>query len=278
MVMSLKTDYPVTAVCEVLSCSRSSVYYQSQDGDEDDLKGAIDRLAGDWVTYGYRRITKMLERGGWVVNHKRVRRIMGEMGLLQKKKRVKPRTTNSQHDFARYPNRVQSLDITYPDQVWVADITYVQLARGHVYLAIIMDVFTRTIRAWQLSRNLDAQSLTINALKRALATHHPHIHHSDQGWQYACWDYINLLRDHEVQISMASVGEPRENGYAERLMRTLKEEEIDLSDYDDFADAQYRIGQFIEDVYITKRIHSSLGYLTPQEFEYHYHEQHPVVH
>jgi len=271
--MSLKATYPVTLVCEVLSCSRSSIYYQGQGGDEVTLKQAIERLAGEWVTYGYRRITRMLQREGWSVNHKRVRRLMGEMNLLQKRKRVKPRTTNSQHDFVRYPNRIQSLDITTPDQVWVADITYVQLGQEHVYLAVLMDVFTRAIRGWQLSRNLDAQSLTISALKRALKTHRPSIHHSDQGWQYACWDYVNLLLKHQVKISMAKVGEPRENGYAERLMRTLKEEEIDLSEYDDFEDAYQRIGQFIEDVYMTKRIHSSLGYLTPQEFEYHYHEQ-----
>lgn len=265
--MALRTDYPVKDLCEVLDCARSSLYYQSSDANDRDLRQAIERLATQWVTYGYRRITKMLQREGWTINHKRVRRLMGEMGLLQTRKRRKVRTTNSQHTFARYPNRVQSLDITTPDQVWVADITYVQLGRGHVYLAVIMDVFTRAIRGWQLSRNLDATSLTIAALKKALKTHCPTIHHSDQGWQYACWDYVNLLRDREVQISMASVGEPRENGYAERLIRTLKEEEIDLSYYDDFADAKRRIGQFIEDVYMTKRIHSSLGYLTPQEFE-----------
>jgi transposase InsO family protein len=265
--MELRTDFPVKDLCEVLECARSSVYYQSTQTEDRELRQAIERLATQWVTYGYRRITKMLQREGWKINHKRVRRLMSEMGLLQTRKRRKVRTTNSQHTFARYPNRVQSLDITTPDQVWVADITYVQLGRGHVYLAVIMDVFTRAIRGWQLSRNLDATSLTISALKKALKTHCPTIHHSDQGWQYACWDYVNLLRDREVQISMASVGEPRENGYAERLIRTLKEEEIDLSYYDDFADAKQRIGQFIEDVYMTKRIHSSLGYLTPQEFE-----------
>lgn len=276
--MMLRTEYPVTALCEVVGCARSSLYYQSHKADDAALKQAIERLVTQWVTYGYRRITKMLQREGWLVNHKRVRRIMGEMGLLQRKKRTKPRTTNSQHDFARYPNRVQSLDITSPDQVWVADITYVQLGRGHVYLAVLMDVHTRAIRGWHLSRQLDAQSLTIRALKAALTTHRPAIHHSDQGWQYACEAYVNLLRDHDVQISMASVGEPRENGYAERLIRTLKEEEIDLSDYEDFGDAYRRIGQFIQDVYMTKRIHSSLGYLTPQEFECRYHEQQPVVH
>lgn len=265
--MTLRTDYPVKDLCDVLDCARSSVYYQSTQAEDRELRQAIERLATQWVTYGYRRITKMLQREGWQVNHKRVCRLMGEMGLLQTRKRRKVRTTNSQHNFARYPNRVQSLDITRPDHVWVADITYVQLGRGHVYLAVIMDVFTRAIRGWQLSRNLDATSLTIAALKKALETHCPSIHHSDQGWQYACWDYVNLLRDREVLISMASVGEPRENGYAERLIRTLKEEEIDLSDYEDFADAKQRIRQFIEDVYMTKRIHSSLGYLTPQEFE-----------
>ena len=275
--MMLRSEYPVTALCEVMECARSSLYYQSQKADDAALKQAIERLATQWVTYGYRRVTKMLQREGWSVNHKRVRRVMREMGLLQRKKHTKPRTTNSQHDFARYPNRVQSLDITCPDQVWVADITYVQLGHGHVYLAVLMDVYTRAIRGWQLSRHLDAHSLTIRALKVALATHRPAIHHSDQGWQYACWDYVNLLHDHNVQISMASVGEPRENGYAERLIRTLKAEEFDLSDYDDFADAYRRIGQFIDDVYMTKRIHSSLGYLTPQEFESHYHEQQPVV-
>lgn len=276
--MTLRADYPVTELCAVLDCARSSLYYQSTKPEEAELRQAIERLATRWVTYGYRRITKMLQREGWQVNHKRVRRLMGDMGLLQTRKWRKVRTTNSQHSFARYPNRVQSLDITTPDQVWVADITYVRLGHGHVYLAVIMDVFTRAIRGWQLSHNLDAESLTISALKKALKTHCPTIHHSDQGWQYACWDYVNLLRDHEVQMSMARVGEPRENGYAERLIRTLKEEEIDLSVYEDFADARRRIDQFIEDVYMTKRIHSSLGYLTPQEFEDHHCEPQQLVH
>jgi len=271
--MMLKPDYPVQVICEVLEVARSSVYYTKAKTDETALKKAIERLAGDWVTYGYRRLTQMLHREGWMVNHKRVRRVMQEMGLLQKRVRSNPRTTNSQHSYGRYPNRVQDLVITYPDQVWVADITYVRLGQGHVYLAIIMDVYTRTIRGWQLSRNLDAQSLTVSALQRALAHHCPIIHHSDQGWQYACTDYVQLLTNNAVQISMAKVGEPRENGYAERLMRTLKEEEIDLSEYLDFTDAYHRIGYFIEAVYNIKRIHSSIGYLTPCEFEEHYHQQ-----
>lgn len=275
--MSLRETYPVTTVCAVLGCSRSSIYYQAQEAGEAALRAAIERLAAEWVTYGYRRITKMLQRQGWTVNHKRVQRLMREMGLLQKRRRYKPRTTDSQHSYGRYPNRVQALAITEPDQVWVADITYVRLGSGHVYLAVIMDVYTRALRGWQLSRNLDAQSLTVIALKRALQGHCPHIHHSDQGWQYACWDYVILLQQHHVQISMAALGKPEENGYGERVIRTLHEEEIDLSDYADFADAYQRIGQFIEDVYMTKRIHSSLGYLTPAEFEYHYQQQQPAV-
>lgn len=275
--MNLREAYPVRQICQIIGCAPSSVYYQAQVRDETALRAAIERLAGAWVTYGYRRITKMLQREGWSVNHKRVRRLMGEMGLLQRRKRPKPRTTDSDHAYPRYPNRVQSLTITHPDQVWVADITYVRLGKGHVYLAVIMDVYTRAIRGWQLSRNLDTQSLTLTALKRALQHGCPRIHHSDQGWQYACWEYVKHLRKHHIQISMASIGEPRENGYAERLIRTLKEEEIDLSEYTDFADAYQRIGQFIEDVYMKKRIHSSLGYLTPEEFEYHYHEQQPTV-
>lgn len=151
--------------------------------------------------------------------HKRVKRLVREMGLLQKRHPYTPRTTDSQHSFGRYPNRVQSLRVSEPDQVWVADITYVHLGRGYVYLAVIMDVYTRGIRGWQLSRNLDAQSLTLKALKRALQTHRPQIHHSDQGWQYACWDYVNLLHQYAVPIRMAGVAEPRENGYAEHFER-----------------------------------------------------------
>lgn len=276
--MMLRPNYPMQAICEVLEVARSSVYYTGTNADESALKEAIERLAGEWVTYGYRRITQMLQREGWTVNHKRVRRVMHEMGLLQKRTRSKPRTTNSQHSYGRYPNCIQDLAITYPDQIWVADITYVHLAQGHVYLAVIMDVYTRTIRGWQLSRNLDAQSLTLVALQRAFMHTCPTIHHSDQGWQYACTDYVQLLTDNLVQISMATVGEPRENGYAERLMRTLKEEEIDLSEYLDFTDAYQRIGHFIAAVYNIKRIHSSLGYLTPYEFEAYYHQQVQLVH
>ena len=156
--------------------------------------------------------------------------------------------------------------MTYPDQVWVADITYSALRDEFVYLAVIMDVYTRAIRGWHLSRSLDRE-LTLTALQRALGECTPGIHHSDQGVQYACWDYIELLLNRGVRISMAAVGKPEENGYAERLMRTIKEEEVDLSDYRDFHDAYQHIRRFLDGVYTRRRIHSALGYLSPTEFE-----------
>ena len=181
-------------------------------------------------------------------------------------KKRQRRTTDSQHPYPRYPNLIKELEITYPDQVWVSDITFIRLQDDFVYLAIIMDVFTRALRGWTLSRSLD-QALILMALRRALSTHVPEIHHSDQGVQYAADAYLELLGSRNVQISMAAIGKAEENGYAERVIRTIQEEEVDLSEYVDFADAVQQIGHFIEDVYMTKRIHSSLGYLTPAEFE-----------
>jgi transposase InsO family protein len=234
--------------------------------DADGLKESIVALATDYPTYGYRRITAMLHRQGQRVNNKRVRRLMGELGLVGKPPVRRCRTTNSNHAFRRYPNRVKELTVDRPDQLWVGDITYVRLKSEFVYLAVLMDVFTRCIRGWQLGRSLEG-SLPVVALKRALRRSKPEIHHSDQGVQYAAKEYVELLREHEIEISMAEVGEPTQNGYAERLMRTIKEEEVELSEYRNFQEAYDQIGRFLEEVYTKKRIHSSLGYLTPMEFE-----------
>lgn len=265
---AMRDEYRVSDLCIALGVSRSSFYYARQDPAEADLRAAIERLVGEWPTYGYRRVTALLKREGYAINRKRVQRLMQAMGLQVRRKPHKARTTNSQHDFPRYPNLVEGLAIVRPDQVWVADITYVRLGRGFVYLAVIMDVFTRAIRGWDLSRSLD-RHLTITALKQAMRGRCPEIHHSDQGVQYAAFDYVDLLKD-TTQISMAEVGEPTQNGYAERLMRTIKEEEVDLSEYRDYHDAYQHIGQFVEDVYMHKRVHSALGYLTPAEFEHHW--------
>jgi transposase InsO family protein len=176
------------------------------------------------------------------------------------------RTTNSEHAYPRYENLVKELVVTHPEQVWVSDVTYIRLGKEFVFLAILLDVFTRSIRGWHLSTACDTE-LTLAALRMALADRIPEIHHSDQGGNYAAHAYIDELRRYQIQISMAAVGKAEENGYAERFMRTIKEEEVDLSDYRDFVDARNQIGRFIEDVYNHKRIHSSLGYLTPAEFE-----------
>ena len=266
--MKLADAYPIRLLCRLLEVPRSSIYYSPQPVPDDEaiLKTALLDLAAEWPTYGYRRLTAMMKRLGWRVNGKRVRRWMDELGLTGAPPTRKTRTTNSQHSFPRYPNLVKDLEIQRPDHVWVADITYVRLRQEFVYLAVIMDVYTRSIRGWHLGRSLD-QGLTLAALERALVVAIPEIHHSDQGVQYAATAYVERLERHAVTLSMAAVGEPRENGFAERLMRTIKDEEVNLSDYQDFDDARSQLGRFLDDVYNVKRIHSSLGYLTPREFE-----------
>jgi len=235
------------------------------------LKGTIQTLAGQHPTYGYRRITAQLNRQGHRINHKRVARLMRELDLVGKSPVKRKRTTNSQHEFQRYPNRVMNLTIDPPEQVWVGDITYIRLQQEFVYLAVLMDVFTRSIRGWHLARTVD-QSLTITALRRGLEKRIPEIHPSDQGGQYAANGYVSLLKHHEVKISMAEVGQAWQNGDTERLMRTIKEEEVELSDYRNFTEAYQQIEHVLEDVYMKKRIHSSLGYLTPEEYEKHWND------
>ena len=266
--MKLCRSYPTATVCRALNVPRSSVYYRRRERDEKAVKATLLSLAGRWPTYGYRRLTAQLAREGYCVNGKRVRRLMGELGLVHHRRRA-PRTTNSDHALHRYPNLIRDLAVTRPDQVWAADITYVRLRNEHVYLAVVMDLFTRNVRGWHLGRTVDAE-LTITALTRALSRGRPDIHHSDQGVQYADSRYIRLLG--EVQISMSRKGEPTENGHVERLMRTIKEEEVRLSDYDTYADARQQIGRFLDEVYQHKRIHSALGYLTPAEFEHTWNE------
>lgn len=266
MIEQLRAAYPIQLLCRVLNYSRSSYYYRRQPREEAILHAQLRATQGQWPTYGYRRLTAQLQRDGLTIGQTRVRRLRKLLHLQAKTKAKKRHTTNSQHAFPRYPNRVQDLTITRPDQVWVCDLTWIHLHREDVYLAVIMDLYTRCIRGWQLSCSLD-QTLTLTALRRALGEHRPEIHHSDQGVQYAATAYIDLLNAHHVQISMAEVGAAWQNGYAERLMRTIKEEEVDLSDYDDYHDAYQQLGHFLDEVYMHKRIHSSLGYLTPAEFE-----------
>jgi putative transposase len=272
-VRHLSPEYPVRWLCRLFGCGRAGLYRApTEAADEPALRRAVERLSLAWPTYGYRRITALLRREGWAVNPKRARRVMRELGLAAGPVKRRVRTTNSTHAFPRYPNLVAGLEVTRPDQVWVADITYVRVRVEFVYLAVLMDVFTRGVRGWELGRSLDDR-LTLAALGRALRRGRPEVHHSDQGMQYAAAEYIGALTEVHSLISMAAVGCPEENGYAERLMRTIKEEEVHLTEYRDYADARRQLGRFLDRVYTRKRIHSALGYLTPVEFEHQWRAQ-----
>jgi putative transposase len=263
----------ISRLCEVLEVSRSW-YYEKQSRPEIseaevELRDAIERIILDFPGYGYRRVTHALKRSGWVVNHKRVLRIMREESLLCQLKRHFVHTTDSQHRYQVYPNLVKGMTIEAPDMVWVADITYIRLPSTFVYLAAILDAYSRKCVGWKLSQRIDTQ-LALAALEVALAARQVKagfIHHSDRGVQYASTEYVARLRSVEAQVSMSAVGNPYENAKAESFFKTLKREEVYLKQYHTFQVAEDNIREFIEEVYNTKRLHSSLGYLPPTEFE-----------
>jgi len=239
--------------------------------EETGLRDAIQHLALANPHYGYRRIAALLGREGWRVNHKRVLRIMHDDNLLcLRKAAFVPATTDSRHSWRIMPNLARGLEVTGLDQLWVADITYVHLAEEFIYLAIVLDAYSRKVVGWALNTHLRAE-LAIEALEQAIAARRPVagtlIHHSDRGVQYACFDYAALLAAHQIQSSMSRIGNPYDNAKAERFMRTLKQEEVYGSDYRDLADARLRIGEFIEDVYNRQRLHSALNYQSPVEYE-----------
>ena len=263
----VQAGYPVARGCAVLALPRSSYYYVAV-AESAELRDQVRAVAQAHPLYGSRRVAAMLRHEPYklTINRKYVQRVMKADGLLRRRRRRVPRTTQSDHGLRRYPNLIKGCEVTRPNEVWVADITYIRLGQAFVYLAIVLDVYTRVVRGWCLSRHLD-EALSLETLRMALAVATPEVHHSDQGVQYAAIGYVALLEGRGVQVSMSARRSPHENGYAERLMRTVKEEEVDLSDYRTFAEARQEIGQFIIEVYNRKRIHSSLGYLTPVEFE-----------
>ncbi len=266
MMQEFSLTYPVRPLCVPLGIASSSYYYRPAAHDDDlALLSRIEDVLVDYPTYGYRRVTAELGRRSSAVNRKRVLRVMEENDLIRQLRRT-PRTTDSRHGYPRYPNLVKGLAIERPNPVWCADITYIRLERQFAYLAILLDIFTRAIRGWELRLYLDSE-LALRPLQRALQLAQPEIHHSDQGVQYAASGYVGQLQACGVQVSMARAGEPRENAFAERVIRTIKEEEVYLNGYRDLADAHENLGAFIDDVYQTKRIHSALGDLTPVEFE-----------
>ena len=253
-------------ICGILGVNRSSFYYHpKEDPSEAVLRAEIEKLAGAYPRYGYRRMTQLLLRQGYTVGTRRVARLMKEKNLLVSLKRA-CQTTKSLQGEKPWSNRLENLDVSRQDQVWVSDITYVRLNGRFIYVCLLMDVFTRMIKAWQLSQHL-SQSLTLKPLEEAFCHSVPEIHHSDQGVQYLSKAYITTLEEHGVEISVAQRGRPWEKGYAERLIRTLKEEEVHLNEYQSITEARDRIGHFITQVYHQKRPHSALGYLTPMEFQ-----------
>jgi putative transposase len=263
---------PVRQLCAILDVSRSWYYAaQAAAAPEADvaLRDEIEAIVLEFPGYGYRRVTKALQRAGWTVNHKRVLRLMRQEALLCQLKRRWVPTTDSGHGLTTYPNLLLQREVTRLNQVWVADITYIRLLRGFAYLAAILDAFSRRVVGWALSRWIDT-ALTLQALDHALATRHVEpglIHHSDRGVQYASSVYVERLHEHGIRISMAARGNPYENAQAESFFKTLKSEEVYLKEYRDIDEAEQHLDRFIEAVYNTKRLHSALGYRPPAEFE-----------
>jgi len=269
---------PVKHAAEMLDVSRSGYYKWtnrlSNSGTIDVEKGLLAEILSismEFPGYGYRRVTHELKRRGLLVNHKRVRKILKENHLLVAKKRFKPLTTDSNHSHRVYPNLIRGLAIERPNQVWASDITYIQLGKGFAYLAVLLDLYTRRCLGWALGHDLSAK-LTLDALLMALATREDTpidglFHHSDQGVQYASNEYVECLKAHGIQISMSRKGNPYDNAYVESFIKTLKTEEVYMNEYETFGMALENIERFIEEMYNKKRLHSSLGYKTPMEFE-----------
>jgi len=265
--------------CELAKVSRAGFYRlvpRPAGPDPDlELRDALQRLALEFPSYGWPRMTAELQRRGWAVNHKRVYRLMREDNLLCLRKRKFVVTTDSDHGLPVYANLVPALQLTGLDQLWVADLTYIRLAVEFVYLAVILDAFSRRVIGWALGRTLEAV-LTLGALRMALAQRRPKpglVHHSDRGVQYASHEYTQLLEQHGIHISMSRKGNPWDNAACESFIKTLKYEEVYRSEYRDLADARAGIGGFLEKVYNQKRLHSALGYVPPAEFERDLHAQ-----
>jgi putative transposase len=265
----------VERMCDLAGVSRAAFYRrwsETAPGEEEtQLRDVIQRLALANRHYGYRRIGALLRREGWSVNHKRLSRIMREDNLLCLRKPLfKPPTTDSRHGWRIWPNLARDLKPMAINQLWVADITYVRLAEAFIYLAVVLDAFSRKVVGWAIADHLRAE-LALTALQMALDSRAVIrgglVHHSDRGVQYACGDYIQRLEAAGVQPSMSRVACPYDNAMAESFMKTLKAEEVDASAYRDLAAARAQIGRFIEGVYNRQRLHSALDYLSPEEFE-----------
>jgi len=232
------------------------------------IRKKIEDISREHPYYGYRRITAQLRRDKLIVNHKKVLKMMKELGIQGRIKRKYITTTNSKHHNKIYSNLIKDKELTGINQICCADITYIRILNGFVYLAAIIDIYSRKIVGYAIGKTLSSE-LAITALSMAIATRKTDnlIHHSDQGIQYTCKDYIKILKDNGIRISMSRKGNPYDNAFAESFFKTLKQEEVYLWEYETFADVIERIPYFIEDVYNRKRLHSSLGYRPPEEYE-----------
>jgi len=239
-----------------------STYYYKPKGDlskkkrDTDIADAIEAIASDFPSYGYRRITAALRRKGTVVNHKKVAKIMKKMGIQCKKRRRFVSTTESKHGLRTYPNLAKGLILKRPDQLWCADITYIRILTGFVYLAAVIDAFSRKIVGYAIGRTL-AKELALEALKMAISSRNTDdlIHHSDKGIQYCSYDYTDLLKANDILVSMSAKGSPYDNAFIESFFKTLKAEEVYLWEYETYSDVIERIPYFIEDVYNLSLIH-----------------------
>ncbi len=265
----------IDRLCALTEVSRASYYRHWHDlaprAEETALRDALQRLALAHRHYGYRRLTELVRRDGWAVNHKRVLRLMRTDNLLCLRRRAfVPATTDSRHRWRVVPNLARGMQVTGLDQLWVADITYLRLRDEFAFLAVVLDAFSRRVIGWAVEVHLRAE-LALAALRMALAARRPRpgtlIHHSDRGVQYACADYAAVLEEHDIQPSMSRVGSPYDNARAESFMKTLKLEEVDGRAYRDADHARTAMGAFIEAIYNRHRLHSALGYLSPIEFE-----------
>ena len=279
--MIIKNNIPKDNLCMHEACcllevSKSGYLAWNDRAEKDDkfeikVISAIHHIAEQFPYYGYKRMTKALQREGFKVNHKRIYRLMAEAKLLCKRKKFRPMTTNSNHKFQKYQNLAKEFIPTAINQLIVADITYIELQSEFVYLAIIMDVYSRKFIGWSLSREADAQ-LPLNALNMAIKLRGEKnlkgcIHHSDQGVQYASDKYVARLQEIGVRPSMSAQGNAYDNAYAESAIKTIKYNEVNMKEYDSFEDAYSNIKKFIEEVYNKKQLHSGIGYVPPEEFE-----------
>jgi putative transposase len=260
-------------MCEAADVSRAGFYRRHNvpvAPDRDiDLRDEIQKIALEFPYYGRRRVAAELKRRGWKVNHKRVHRIMREDNLLCLRRRKFVVTTDSNHSHRVYPNVAAGIETTAVNQLWVADITYIRLETEFVYLAVVLDAFSRRVVGWALDRTLEA-TLVMTALRSALQERRPApglVHHADRGVQYACGGYTDLLKEHGITISMSRKGNPYDNAACESFMKTLKYEEVHRQEYRGMTEALASIGEVIDRTYNQKRLRSALGYRPPEEFE-----------